>query len=698
MCYLASTSRLFYYMLADGYFSLGADINKVKSDKILNENEQGVSGELLDELKLDMPDDELLALKKKWETQWEGYEKEILHLQKENEIYWLGRQHSGTQYKPTERPQNDNLIFESLETYLPLATKNNPEPVVDGDGTESGTEISNTVQKYLISLADRLRFKMHIKQVARNWALYFVGVAKIGWSFAENEITLTTPRPQKLILDPDGTITASGEYDGNYVGETRKDTARVLLTRFSKTNEITDQQTAIGVEEAKRENLDEIGQVIWDECQGKLGTEIQYQEWWTPDKVFWTLKKNVLGKFKNPHFNYQGTIQTMTDQMGNQTQMPTKAQNHFKNPKMPYVFLSVFNLGKHPHDDTSLITQNLANQDVVNKRQRQIDKNVDWTNGGWAISGDKSGLTRDEAANAIEAARKGGGLWIPQGTVGEAIVPLTRPGLPADVFNHLQDVRTEMRNSFGTRGSTPQGTISEQTVRGKLITKGQDGDRIGGGISEYLEVFSKQVYDWFVQLIYVYYDEEHKATIVGDAGAREQITLSAQKIACQLTVNVKTGSMIPKDSLTKANQAVDLFTAGALDPLTLYDRLEFPNPREAATRLILYHANLPGYIQKYFPELAQLFQPQPQPQEQKLPSESISYSDLTPEGKAQMAAKVGIQINPRDIAVDEVASEVIKHAGKPNVVPAAKAEMRAAEPGPIQASKAAITKTKMPKI
>lgn len=690
----------FIYMLADGYYSLGADINKVKSDKTLNENEQGVTGELLEELELDMSDDELIQLKKKWEKSWEGYEKEIIQLQTENEIYWMGKQHPGFQYKPTERPQNDNLIFESLETYLPLATKNNPEPVVDGDGTEQGTEIATTVQKYLISLADTLRLKMHIKQVARNWALYLLGVAKVGWSYVENEITLTTPRPQKLILDPDGTINASGEYDGSYIGEIRKDTARVLLTRFGKTNESNDQGTqAVGVEEAKRDNLDEAGQHIWDECQGKLGTEIQYQEWWTPDKVFWTLKQNVLGKFKNPHFNYEGKPQVMTDPTGQQTQMMAQPQNHFKVPKMPYIFLSVFNLGKHPHDDTSLITQNLANQDVINKRQRQIDKNVDWMNGGWAVSGERSGLTRDEAANAIEAARKGGGLWIPQGDVNGAVVPLNRPGLPADVFNHLQDIRTEVRNSFGTRGSTPAGTQSEQTVRGKLIVKGQDGDRIGGGVSEYLEVFSKQVYDWFVQLVYVYYDEEHKATIVGEAGAREQIALSGQSINSKLTVNVKTGSMIPKDSLTKANQAVDLFGAQALDPLTLYERLEFPNPREAATRLLLYHANLQGYIQKYFPELQQLFQPQPQAE--KLPSESINYKDLPPEGQSAMLQKVGIQVAPQDIAVNAVAQEVIKHAGKPQVQPAANAQLQAGQPGPMQAGsmpKVGLKQTKMPKI
>lgn len=648
--------------LSDGFYSLSDDVNKVRSGAG-QETDQGPVSDYLEELELDMSDDELLALKSKWENAWEPYEKGILQLQSDNENYWVGQQHPGLQYRPTERPLTDNLIFESIETYLPLATKNNPEPVVEGDGTDTGTEQAQTMQKYLVHLADKMRLKLKIKRVARYWALYLLGAAKVGWSYADNDIALSVPRPQKLILDPDSTINDNMEYEGAYIGEIRKDTAETLLARFSKADE-------------KGEPKDGIGQFILSEAKGKKATELQYQEWWTPKYVFWTLKKKILGKFKNPHWNYEGTPQTMTDPTGAQTQMKTAPKNHFNQPKMPYIFLSIFNLGKHPHDDTTLITQNLSKQDVINKRQRQIDKNVDWMNGGWAVSGEKSGLTRDEATNAVDAARKGGGLWIPQGSVQEAVVRLTGEAIPADVFNNLNDMRQEIRNSFGISGMSPQSMREDKTVGGKIMVKNADGDRIGGGVSEYLEVFSAQVFNWFIQLIYVYYTEPHKATIVGDAMAQESVQIDNQSTTSELTVTVKTGSLIPKDSLTQANQAVDLAEKGLMDPLTFFTKLQYANPKESTERLLLYKSKPEIYVQKYFPDLAQYFQPAP-PQA-KPPNESISFSDLPPEGQAQMAAKVGIQLNPEQIAIHQVATEAIKHGGKKQVAPAEQAQLKEA--------------------
>lgn len=645
--------------LSSGYYSLGDDTNKVRHG-LPSEQQEGVVSDLLDELTLDMDDEELLALKKKWETTWEPYEKEILAIQSENEKYWVGQQTPGLQYRPTERPLTDNLIFESLETFLPLATKNNPEPMVEGDGTDEGTEQAKIAEKYLVHLSQKLVVKEAIKTVARYWATYLLGAGKIGWSYAENEISFNIPRPQKLILDPDSTINYKMEYEGKYIGEVRKDTGDYLLERFAK-KKVSPAGEGVPTEKGLKDDEAYEGDVynaIFEECDGKFGTEIQYQEWWTPKYVFWTLKKTVLDKKKNPHWNYQGQPQITTNEMGQQQSIPTAPKNYFKAPKMPYIFLSVFNIGKHPHDDTTLVTQNLSKQDTINKRQRQIDKNVDWMNGGWAVSGERSGLTRDEATNAVDAARKGGGMWIPQGDVNQALVRLTGTGLPADVFQNLNDMRQEIRNSFGTAGTAPQSVKGEDTMGGKILLKTADGDRMSG-ITTKLETFAEQFYGWCLQMIYVYYDEPHKATVIGEAMTQESIQIDSQTITSDLVVTVKDGSLVPKDPLTQANQAVDLATKGLLDPLTLFQKLDFSNPKESAERFMLYKGNPSAYAQKYFPDIASMFQPQPE--QPKPPSESISFADLPPEAAAQMLAKVGINITPEQSAIHTVATEALKH-------------------------------------
>lgn len=559
--------------LLEGFFSLGRDINKAKGKS--PEEQEGIVSDLLPELELKMEDKELIELKELWEKNWNDSKLKgvLLKKWKENENYWLFAQQEENK-DILQRDLVDNLIFESFETLLPLATRRNPEPVVSSDNTPEGESLADRVSKMLIYLADILKLRLRLKRVGRYWGLYFLGVAKVGWSFINNEISLKIIRPQRLILDPESTV-EEGEYTGKYVGEVRKDTAKNLIKRFPK----------------KKAEIEK-------SVKKKLGTEIQYQEWWTNDFVFWTLKGEVLGKAKNPHWNYP-ISQTETDEFGEETESEeTEQKNHFSIPQMPYIFFSVFNIGKHPFDDTSIISQNLSSQDLVNKRLRQIDKNADGMNGGWAISLERSGLNKEQATRVIEALRKGGGLAIPRGDVRAAIDRMVGAALPSDVFNQLIDTRNEIRNNFGVRGSTPQGTLKEQTVRGKIIIRAEDQSR-ASLISEYLEQMADGIFNWFVQLMMVYYDEDHVGSVLGKERAREFFTLKREEIDRKLLVSVKEGSMIPKDDLTQRNEAIDLWSASGLDPITLFDKLGFPDPRESARQLFLWTSN-PASL---FPEL-----------------------------------------------------------------------------------------------
>lgn len=553
----------------------------------LNEQQEGVISEELEELELSMTDEELLELSGTWKTSWESVSGELFEIGKTNENYWSGKQFDDVLYTDGNKPLTDNLIFESVETFVPLATKNNPEPITIAEQDEVAQTLAKKVQKMLIYVSDTQRFKLKLKKLVRYWALYRLGVLKLSWSNKKNDIVIEVIRPQKLILDPDATINDDLEYTGEYLGHYRRNTAASLIKRFPKKKDY-----------------------ITEQVKGKMGTVLQYIEWWTNDYVFWELNKEVLAKAKNPHWNYIQERKEV-DEYGIETVQQEDGINHLSNPQMPFIFLSVFNIGKHPYDDTSLIEQSIPMQDLVNKRQRQIDRNNDFLNGGWAISGD-SGLDKEGANKVIEEARKGGGIFIPTGNPDAYVKRMIGQPLPADVFNQLADVRNEIRNSFGTRGSSPQGTISEPTVRGKLIVKGQDIDRIGGLISEYIEQVADRFYNYVVQMFYVYYDEVHVGAIIGKEQAQEWFTLRRNEFTkdIKLLISVKEGSLLPKDDLTKANQAVDLQAAGIIDPITTLDQLQFPNPKETAKRALQWKlAPL-----SLFPDLEKQLQP-PMPAE-----------------------------------------------------------------------------------
>lgn len=569
-------------LLTDGYFSLAQDVNKIKDESI--EVKEGVISPFQDELSLELDDEELLKLKNTWEERWNNNSEVIIlkKRQQENENYWKGKQFDqfDNDTLNTDRPFADNLIFQAIETFLPLVTRQPPEPIVEANNTPDGNKLADAVRKMLIHQSTRINLKMKMQKVARIWNLYLLGAAKVGWDTIENDITVKYVRPQKLILDPNSCVDEC-KYTGEYVGEYRNEPASSVVKRFPK----------------KAEYIKEL-------VKNKMGTEVQYIEWWTRDYLFYTLEDEVLFKSKNPHWNYESIVPTM-DANGMKTEQSQKGLNHFSVSGLPYIFLSVFNLGMHPWEDTNIVQQNLNLQDLINKRQKQIDKNATNTNGTLLVSGDH--FTKEQAAQVDDGLSNGYPIWVPQGDVNSAVSRTIGPALPNFIYESLNDYRNELMNMFGVRGATPAGIMNEQTVRGKIIVKGQDADRVSL-ISENLEQFACEIFNWMVQLFYVYYDDVHTASVIGKERAQEYISLHKNDLKIELTIGVKPGSMIPKDALTRANQAMDLLQSGNLDPITAFEMMEFPNPRETAEKLFIWKSN-PMML---FPDLQQQMAPQPQ--------------------------------------------------------------------------------------
>lgn len=531
-------------------------------------------GEPLNELSLEVDDKELVSLAKKWKGRWESSEKkvELEKKQTENEKYWKGDHHTNAQKQTGKRDPVDNLVFEALETFLPVATRQNPEPVIGADDTPEGELVGRKVEKRLIDIADTVRLKLKIKKAARHWALFYLGCIKLGWSMQKNEIAVQVIRPQQLILDPDA-ITDECEYDGEYVGEYKTDTATDLITRFPEKE--TD---------------------IKDKVENKLGTKLRYIEWWTNDYLFWELEGMILGKAKNPNWNYDKNVENQVMNEFGQVQMVQETVpgvNHFPNPRVPFAFLSVFNLGKGPMDETNLIEQVLPTQDIINKRVRQIDRNADQMNAGAVVSGEA--FTKEQASQVANALRRGETVWVPRGNVNNVYKRDAGVPMPDFVYQSLIDSRNELRNVFGTTGLSSSGIKGEDTVRGKILIKGTDTDRTSP-VVDHLEQFADYIFNWMVQLMYVHYDAPHKVSTTQGSDTISNVELFEHPV----TVSVKEGSMIPKDRMTTRNEAIDLWNAQALDPLTLFERLEDPNPLQSAQRLFLWKTN-PAAL---FPELA----------------------------------------------------------------------------------------------
>lgn len=622
-----------------GFASLGDDVNKAKRDGA-EEKTEGVVSKKLDELTLEMSNEDIIKLTDKWEDDWKNspkkqtWEKQI----EENEKYWLGKQHAGPQIDG-ERPTVDNLIFEALETYLPQATRRNPEPMVALDSTEkdeSGNE-QPAHQKYVLKVKNRLadlgdknHMRLKLKKGARHWSLFHLGVAKYGWDLDKDIPIVRIVRPHRIILDPDATIDEDG-YTGDRIGEFRKLSASKILVLIDNDPENKDAAEAT--------------KLITEKVGESVGTKINFIEWWTPEYMCWKLEKTILLKKKNPHWNYDRTEtpektdlanpSLQVDDMGEVTAEPveTIGINHFASPQMPYTFLSVFNLGDQPMDNTSLIQQNLSNQDTLNKRNKQIDNNADDMNSGIVISLAKAGLTQPQAKNVVKTLRKGGAVAIPDGIPREAIDRYPAPGLPPDIFNQLADTRNRLRDIFGIRGSSTAGLETEDTVRGKIVSRGMDADRIGGGLTEFLEQFSDGIYNWLLQLLYVY-----------DTGFQFVPGARPPKII----VSVKEGSLLPKDSTSIANQALELAKMNRISNLDLYKRLEWPNPEELAANVWL-EVNAPQLLYKDNPMVQEALAMAAAAAQEKATQDATAKGEDATMKKDEMAQKHGQEMEKEQL-------------------------------------------------
>ncbi len=699
-------------LIVDAYNSLSADINKMPG-RATRDNLEGVVSQILPELSVEMKNADILALVKKFEKTWieSDVYAEWVKRSDENVNYWKGKHFQRPETDKT-RAIVDNVIFEGVETSIPQFIARNPEPDVelvrselDAHGTPTnpvGTVYVDTMQGELGDLGDDLKMRSKLKKVARFWMLYLIGVSKVGWD-VKRDMPMTKPvRPRKIILDPDATVDEDG-YTGELVGERRTLPAYKIIPFC----------TEEGAEEAIKALVKE-----------DLATKVQFIETWSDTTLVWTLGDNVLMKRKNPHWNYDegDTSDLESDftpvgiapegspvvpqlpvagdvpaasapgrptmpQLSRETagvgsnEKPAeepndgaspapeagtegqeepdepeeapivparKGVNHFPAPRKPYVFMVMLNLGDQPVDNTSIITQNLSNQDMINKRNKQVDKNADNMNNGLVVSLERSGLTATQAKGVTEALRKGGVVGIPAGAPQEAVWRPDTPGLPADVVNQLYDLRSRVKGIFGIQGTTAQQLTPGQSVRGMVMNKSMDTDRMGGGISEVIEQHADDLYNWFIQLKLVYEDKYQELAAAGGVPV----------IRC----SIKEGSLLPKDKVTLANQAVALANAGRMSGLDLFKALDYANAEELAVNAWLEH-NAPDLLYKDDPRVQAAVQRMAQAAAaaqhgkeeaaKKVPSESITFKDLPPDGKAQMAAKVGIILHPEGIAAHE---------------------------------------------
>ncbi len=538
-----------------------------------------LAGEVMDELSLDIPDEELSALiDKKIEFAKKDYD-DLDRIRTENENYWLGKQIDRRKLRDFQSRIVENVVFQSIETIIPIITSKPPEPVIQKaqDTPESG-ELAKQVQKVILSMYDKSKVKGKFQMIARHLLLYRIGILKYRYDTETDEIVTESVRPQNIIVDK------FGDFVAEYLEESISD----ILEKFP---EKIDEIVKIFNLKAKKDKKGNYDPTTLD--NKALATKVKYIEFWTDEYVCWKYKGLILKKLKNPNFDYKGVEKAVMDEKGEQINTELYFYNFFERPKKPYIFYNCFNLGKTIWDDVTLVEQILPLQDAVNKRQRQIDDNSS-DNGVLIGSGDY--VTKEELSKYTGDPQDK--LWVEHGNPNEAISRLAAKQMPNFISDYLQQIHTAVDNVAGVHSTTRGERQGRETMGGRQLLKEADFGRIDL-IVRGLEEVADELYKAWVHMMKVYYTQDHYARIIGKDGAMQVIQFSRDSIEHGIEISVKEGSTLPVDKVSQRQEAIDLAQLGQIDPITLFEKLEWPNPTESAKRLFLWKTE----PLKLFPDL-----------------------------------------------------------------------------------------------
>jgi len=564
-----------------------------------------------------------------------------------------------------------NRIFVNQETVINSLIANPPKPLIlSGRDTPEAKALSSKQEKYFQIKYTERNIKEVIRKGLRN--LYFgrLMVIKPFWNAKINDFDARTVDPRKVRFSK----TSTKESDTEFAIEEITDSLSSVLKRFPK---------------KKKEILEKQG-LATDEDVLVNNPEVKYKEAWCWDYVIFKMDDIILGKIRNPYWDWDGILitpeesQRLQDVQGParrgildgarsmQTERRTNKEafetakkegtelpilenmedpltleaymfNHFDHPRKPYIFATLFNNENSPIGQTDMITQSAPLQENIDETKRDITANAKLVNG--IIKVDSTVMDKADAQRMRFETE--GIIW-GKGAV-SGVQRETGPALPAFVVENMQDSRREIDDIMAASSAFKGIREGQETRGGRLALIDQSFLRLNEMV-QVIDYSNYELFNWFYQLSKVKYTEHHYAKSLGKAEAIEILTLVQDDFENGSEVRVISGKTLPEDRQFKYEQAQGDVEKGLLSPTDYFETAGYDSPSEKAKNRVIFDLNKPYAVGIPQEEMAQIV-PEPEDDPPKL---SLKYEDLPPDGKVQLAAKAGIELNPQLVVAEEM--------------------------------------------
>lgn len=495
----------------------------------------------------------------------------------------------------------DNRIFSSIETIVSMINTRIAQPeVTPAQDTITSLQIAKDLSKALFAHAEKYQVDDIFRVAARNLLLSRVGWVKLRWDIHAGENGDAVPEhvpPEDMIVDMDAKWNEVPRFIGQRIHNKTGDDLVALypekeqeiykmlgVARFNSKGDLVAYKSQL----AKKVELIEVWFTYFDAEAGTYAGAVCVVD----DKF-----QTVLDKQKNPNWNYEDKMPAEGEEVGSEGKKDddVRSINFLDRPEPPFFNLNYLNDGSSFIDQTSMVEQAAPLQHILDRRGFQIMENAEMSGSGMVFNTNM--ITKEDIAKLVGAPDEKVGV---KGDVRSAFMRIPPPPLPNYVIEDKMDARQAMDNIFATHEITRGESSANKTLGQDKMQFQQNATRMND-IARSIERMATRYYRYLVQMMKVYYTEEHYFKAAGEDGQFDFVVMKGDLIEDGIDIRVEAGSTMPIDRETQLKWSETLMGGGLIDPLSLYEVASggsLPSPKKMLERFMLYKTDPLAFMGK----------------------------------------------------------------------------------------------------
>jgi len=540
------------------------------------------------------------------------YKKKNLYARQEKNVaYYMGQQFKPEDIPNYELPYLENVIYEGIRRIKPIAASRLPDLTVKPGNTDpEAKKNANTLTDLFNTDMKRRENRKLLGMAHVHEQLYFYACIKGRWNTeigSDGNYQFINVHPTNIVWDH--TCKTNSADDMAFVAENAELTVKQICMMFPKKEE--EFLTYLGLTPEKRTEKAMASTYkiweVWFHWYKKTG-----DKWEKINAVVWKYGSFVLGKMRNPYFDWEGKPHIFDKSM-KEKGLPTEEDlqrilfgdaeedqankvyyNYFKNAQKPYFFMVYEPLGLDPIDATNRVEQILYFQDHINREGQQIT-GMNARSAGKPVFNadalDKGTVEKIDWNNYKQAISVNGD------DIGKTFTHVSMPAAPAQLYQSKQQDRSIAFEMLGvnatTRGVQESG---DQTLGEAQMFREADYGFIDDLVEETINEAAEWMAQWAMQFIRLFYTKNHFIDAVGKDGEALYLTVNQDLVQDGMSVVVSASGV---DKLMRKRLAMENMKLGVGDILSYYEDTEQSNPKERAYKAFLFKASPMQYYQEF---------------------------------------------------------------------------------------------------